>query len=1227
MPHFALLLACLTATCHALTREDVTFYAPFEGSLKARIATGSPDPVGDATPKPEFTPGVAGQAVVTGDTLDNLISYQVAGHLNEHRGAISLWFKPINWRSGDGQQHVILSIGGRMLLYHYWESGAFSFYWMNGSSVAWGPGYIYESAVPNQWRHVAVSWGDGKCTVYFDGKRRGEAVDMPADIPAWADGQTFRLAQPDWTRDGNNLTAIDELMIFRNPLAAQEVSSLYRRLTVDTPPPALRVTSSDPATVTDFVDGTFGNLTRDSVTATLRQEGPGLSVSLHAEPSEGAVLELWARLPGQGGQIVRVSQPDPAGSAAFVLPWQDLGLQTPPAELALNIVRRKSDAPGDLVSWADVSTCPTGPEAPRAYGRVLLPEAGPVVMLRQLGPLHYAQLDLQAYVLGQDPQATAQVSLQPSDLKEITDPATFVKTYSGTRIALDPPVIDGAVKAQTSFSDTDINCLDIRLTDAAGVIYEARRPFVALPPVTTTLHPFPRSDRLEIHADVSDYREAPLDRLSLHSEALAADGATLVQWNEPRLTSVKPILTLALAAIPIGKHTIRTTLLQDGQAVSSFDAPFERIARGQWENSELGRDDIVVPPFTPVRVEGQSVSVWGRTYTFRDSLFPVQIGSAGQDLLAAPIELLPMAGVAGETDPSGRPNAATVRIAEHSDSHAVVECTGRLGDRIVVARHTIEYDGMCLTRLQVSGPGNLPGLTLAIPLKPESSTLYHHFLNAGLVRGTTVRGRGVDLKGQADLGFTNALWLGSEERGLTWFCESAAGWILSRALSPLSIRAREQDSLLLVRIAAASLPADRSIDATFGVIATPVKPMRDNWRFMRAQRDWSYGWCGPGSFTQSNNDITNVLPGWKATLAEQLKRVPLFVPYQRPDWINTKVPEATYFRDEWQSVPPYIAGSDDGSPNTHLSACLGSEWQDFLLYHLMRAYDDNGMVGFYFDGALPQPCKNTTHGHGWTDAEGNLQQTYPILAYREFYKRLAVECTKRGRPYLIWVHCSNCLEMPTLSFCDMTWDGEQFSVAATEARDYAKLFTLPYFRAEFLGQPFGLPVQWLVEFFNKPDKPPIDRAALDTALLFALVHGVGDNTLASNIPTAELQSYVREVLDAQDAFGIREPDAEFIPYWQSSGAVTLSPRDDNLACSIWKRPGKALLILANATPDTQEVTARLDLARLDLAGAAQGTDLVGKGKHTLANGELRLTMLPSTWRAICVEPATLPEHD
>jgi len=242
-----IVLCGMVRECGALSRDDVLFYAPFEGSLTAEIAAGGERPVGDRLSAVEYVAGVIGRAVVTGTSMEDLVAYPVAGHLNERRGVLSLWFRPVDGRSGDAQPHVVFSIGGRLLFYHYWEGQSFCFWWMNGSTVLWGPGYLYETVTPDQWQHVVASWADGKCTIYWNGKPRAEAVDMPVEVPPWTEGEAFRLAQPDWTRDRNNRTAIDELMISRNPLSAQEARGLYRHGNVELPGPELRVTGGGPA--------------------------------------------------------------------------------------------------------------------------------------------------------------------------------------------------------------------------------------------------------------------------------------------------------------------------------------------------------------------------------------------------------------------------------------------------------------------------------------------------------------------------------------------------------------------------------------------------------------------------------------------------------------------------------------------------------------------------------------------------------------------------------------------------------------------------------------------------------------------------------------------------------------------------------------------------------------------------------------------------------------------
>jgi hypothetical protein len=62
-----------------------------------------------------------------------------------------------------------------------------------------------------------------------------------------------------------------------------------------------------------------------------------------------------------------------------------------------------------------------------------------------------------------------------------------------------------------------------------------------------------------------------------------------------------------------------------------------RLSRLKWLNSTLGLDDEVIPPYTPLRVKGNTIHCLGRAVRFNKLGLPESIVSRGRDLLAAPI--------------------------------------------------------------------------------------------------------------------------------------------------------------------------------------------------------------------------------------------------------------------------------------------------------------------------------------------------------------------------------------------------------------------------------------------------------------------------------------------------------------------------------------------------------------------------------------------------------------
>jgi hypothetical protein len=158
-----------------------------------------------------------------------------------------------------------------------------------------------------------------------------------------------------------------------------------------------------------------------------------------------------------------------------------------------------------------------------------------------------------------------------------------------------------------------------------------------------------------------------------------------------------------------------------------------------------------------------------------------------------------------------------VEFATRAESQALVaECQWRL-----------EFDGMILYELSVrakSRPVLTRRMDLVLPFTPEYATLYHHNPIKPIAQWDfehdPFNSGGVPVEGLF-LPFVHTLWLGNEQRGLQWFAESDEG------LAPLSYFAslNRERQLTLNLAGLRELTRDKPFRFTFGLIASPVKPM------------------------------------------------------------------------------------------------------------------------------------------------------------------------------------------------------------------------------------------------------------------------------------------------------------------------------------------------------------------------------------------------------------------
>ncbi|BCJ36339.1 hypothetical protein Athai_38420 [Actinocatenispora thailandica] len=191
------------------------------------------------------------------------------------------------------------------------------------------------------------------------------------------------------------------------------------------------------------------------------------------------------------------------------------------------------------------------------------------------------------------------------------------------------------------------------------------------------------------------------------------------------------------------------------------------LCRLRWLNSRIGSDDSVVRPYHPVRVDGETLRVLGRSVALAGSGLPAQLtsfytpdgqlGTAPTELLAAPVTLTvrDADGVPHEPLAARRPGAATGAHADwsaHGNAAGVtVELSGRL-----------EFDGALSLRIELVAADDveLSDVALELPLRSDAVPYLMGLGVSGGTRPSTVDWHWDVARNQ------DAVWLGDVAAGV-----------------------------------------------------------------------------------------------------------------------------------------------------------------------------------------------------------------------------------------------------------------------------------------------------------------------------------------------------------------------------------------------------------------------------------------------------------------------------
>ena len=401
----------------------------------------------------------------------------------------------------------------------------------------------------------------------------------------------------------------------------------------------------------------------------------------------------------------------------------------------------------------------------------------------------------------------------------------------------------------------------IRVTDAEGAtVYYSREHRWALQR-PETLWSTEREEKKAVSLLLKFYPYHSKIRLRVDLEALAAkdkvtganalirtrpeDGAGGLPpaplWQTPlRFDGHAAEGVHTIPDLPDGRYVLAVTLA-GGAGVPTEEITEEFVRqRFEWEHNQLGISDEVMPPFTPLEVEGSTVRSVLREHAHADSGLWQQVTSQDRPLLAGPMSWEVVTGVPGQEPARPSVRGDGWSCLSRKATSVVGESGWSAGPVRARVRTEYDYDGMMLVKLTLmpTGQTQVQRLTLTVPVR-ESEARYMHavgdslrhnfagFIPAGAGR---VWDSGKANKVEIANTFFPYLWVGGGERGVCWFADNDRGWALDDD-TPVIDLTREGETLRMrVHLITRPVVLTEEREIVFGLQATPTKPMPEGWR-------------------------------------------------------------------------------------------------------------------------------------------------------------------------------------------------------------------------------------------------------------------------------------------------------------------------------------------------------------------------------------------------------------
>jgi len=604
----------------------------------------------------------------------------------------------------------------------------------------------------------------------------------------------------------------------------------------------------------------------------------------------------------------------------------------------------------------------------------------------------------------------------------------------------------------------------------------------------------------------------------------------------------------------LAPQTVRLALTVAGPLIANHgDNEPWRHSRLRWLNSTLGLDDDwLVPPYTPLRVEGNRIACLDRAVTFGALGLPEQVSSRGNAILAAPMRFVANRdGKPVQWTPAGGPETTLQKAGK-----VVRRYTATAPGLKLTSTVTMEFDGCVQFDLAMSAEADtaLGDVGVDVPFRREVATYM-----AGAKAPGGFRPASRQWTFDAWDASPSKVWVGDVNAGLQLKATEGRGNLEEQGNAVL-VQAR-LDSLALVK--------DQERHLKYRLLITPFKPITNAHWSTRVGNALKTGAAGRPTIqhihhSQAENPWINypfLTPEKLVDLQKRIRAngglgVQLYYTVRE---LSNRCVEMWALRSLGDEILPgpercFQAGANPTREDGH-------PWlREHLVDGFYKAWRTGTAVPNEIDAAVSMRYLSRWHNY-YIEGMDWLQQNQAFYSLyldgigydREIMKRVARVMSKYNPAYRMEHHqCTDAqgtsvtnAYMEHLPYVTQLWYGECFNYNRSP----------DYWLVDVSGIPFGLTGEMLEN---------TGTGNLWRGMLYGLA--------GRNVAGCE------KVWALWDDVGIQ--DAEWLGYWDPKCPVRSDCKD--VLATVYRKPGKALIAVATWSLKEERVKLTVDWAALGL---------------------------------------------